>query len=260
MKIFTIPQFSTYARAILSDLKNLANVIRKYAPGKAGGPVAAPPLLQQSQIEEALLNPQNSILLSMAAQAAVIKMHHAILNTREQAEAQRRLVGESLEKLQEREKVVTNELQKDQLRDSIQSLKKVQKNITQQLIKLTQLEQALEPSQDNIANLTLQCDQDWEAYREHYLRKLLTELEAANITLSEQEQSDLLLHETWQSIIHRFETQNLDIPSQVKTDKPTYNSYFILKAYLAVDASFSRQMLPRKPEDITKIVKRLLKG
>lgn len=250
-----IPEYSTYARSILSDLQTLAKMIRRYSfqekphKGQLG-------LLAQTQIEQALLNPQNSLQLAMSAAAGILKMKHEIRTAREQAEAQRRLIRESIEKIESRE---TKPLQKDQIEQSLNSLRSLQKKITTHLQELTKLEAQLTPLLDNIDQVTLQCNEEWEVYRSYYLNKLLTGLES-QISLTEEEKKELLSQETWNTILHRFQVLNIEMPSYLNIEEPNYSSYFRLKGYLAVHDALGRQMQPNKPEDIVKILKPLLKN
>lgn len=252
----TIQEYSTYARSILSDLKTLAKIIRKYSfqektyNGMFG-------LLAQNQIEQALLNPQNSLQLAMSASAEVMRMQHEIMTAREQAEAQRRLIKESIEKIESRE---SNPLQKDQLHQSLTSLRTVQKQLVQHLKELAKLEGQLQPLSENIDRTTVQCNEDWENYLSFYLNKLLTAIEGSKIVLTDQEKKELLDQETWSNIIHRFQVLNIDMPSYLNIEEPNYSSYFRLKGYLALHAALGRQMQPNKPEDIVKILKPLLKN
>lgn len=257
-----IKQYSTYARSIVSDIKTLAVLIRKYSfKEKSEGVGALPGLLAQSQIEQALLNPQSSLQLAMSTAAEVIKMHRGVLTAREQAEAQRRLIKESVEKIEERENSSTiNPVQKEQLAESLRSLRIVQKQIVEQIKELNELSDKLQPLRENIDKITLQCNQDWETYRTFYLNKLLSGIEAEGIALTEQEKKELLQQETWQEIVHRFEVLNLETPKYLSVEDPTFASYFRMKGYLTVHAALGRQMQFNKPEDIIKILKPLLKG
>lgn len=253
--------YSTYARTILSDLKIIAKLIRKYSTTKQSKQLFStmPPMLQQSQIEEALLNPQNSIDLSIAANASLLKMHRDILNAKEQASAQRRLLKESTMKLEAREAAQTNQLHKQHLTDALASLRGLQSKVTQQLKELIELENQLEPIDKNLEKTTLECDNDWETYRTHYLQSILAGFTAAGIVLNDLETDDLLAHETWSDIFHNYESIPLDLPNFVSVEQPNYSSYFALKGYLTLYISLNRQGLAHSPDDIATILKPLLK-
>lgn len=258
-----ITNYSTYARNILSDSQVIARLIRKYSRQDKEGkktPAAPLQLLTQTQIEQALLNPQNSLQLAISASAETKKMQRDVMIAREQAEAQRRLIKESLNKMQEKDLDLASEVQKEQWNMMTHSLRALQNQIAQQLKELATIARQLAPLNESLEKLTLQCNQDWEMFRSHYLQQLVKGIEAAGISLNAEEKKELLQQDTWSDLESRFTTLGIEIPDYIKADNPNYSSYFRMKGYLVLHAALGRQTLDNKADSIIAILKPLLKG
>lgn len=255
-------QYATYSRAILSELKDLADLIRKYSNAtkeKDNALSITPILLSTEQINLALSNPQNAIKPGIVAHAILIKLHRDIIANLEQADIQRRLMRENIAKLRER-LPGTAEIQKEELSESIAALENMQKKTNALQKQLQEREKEVEKLRAELSKFTIDCDHDWDVYREFYLKALVIEIEQAEVPLTELEKAEILSQDSLPEVLHRFQTLNIDIPSQLNTEKLNFVTYFKLKGYLAIHASLSRRLLPTKPEDILKILKRLLKG
>ncbi len=252
--------YSTYARAILSDLKSLADLIRKYSlPSKEKTKSAFQfsSLLTLQQIEEALLNPQSTIKPTMVAFANLLKLHLEVLEAIEQSQKQRKATQDTIQALRDQFTEVAD-AEKEELLESLTALEESHKLISQTHAHLVALEPQIRGFKKQVVELTQVHDQAWEDYRRHHLSEIADDLAASGVELSEIEKKELLDQETWPEIIRRFQTLGLPIPAYLKLDKPNFTTYFKLKAYLTTHASLSRRMLPHKPDDIVKILKKIL--
>lgn len=255
-------QLTTYARSILSDLPNLASLILKYSDRSSKRkPISGiGSLLTQSQIDRALENPQNSLVLAMNAQAFTLTMKHELMHARTQAEAQRRLINESLEKVKKREEKALDQSQKEHLEELREELNELLKNIRSKISGISALEKTIDPLTQNIENICIKQDQNWEQYRSKTLEKIAAGLELAGIALNEFEQKDLRNQESWTEILNRFKTSNLEVPKSIHIEKPNNLTYFQLKGFLAIHSAMARQMQLIKAEDILKILKPIIRS
>jgi molecular chaperone GrpE (heat shock protein) len=255
-------QLTTYARSILSDLPKLASLILKYSDrSNKRKPISGiGSLLTQSQIDRALENPQNSMVLAMNAQAFNLTMKHELMHARTQAEAQRRLINESLEKIKKREEKAIDQSQKEHLEGLKEELNELLKNIRSNIGGISTLEKTIDPLTQTIENICSKQDQDWEQFRSKILEKLATKLEMAGVTLNEFEQKDLRNQETWTELLNRFKNSNLEVPKSIHIEKPNNLTYFQLKGFLAVHSAMARQMQLIKTEDILKILKPIIRS
>lgn len=251
--------YSTYARAIIGELAALAQVIHKYSTTSFEqlASLEFPIVLTLTQFEQALLNPQNSIKSSIHTYATIIKLRREASNIKELNKKQRSLLQQGISKLREKLKTAANDMERDDIMESIQVMEKSIKDLSAANKEVTQLEIQAKKFEQQLITLIKQHDQEWEQYRGHYLKELLIGLEAQSVELSELETNDLLRLETWSELIQRFEILNLEIPNYLNLQEPKINTYFKLKAYLAIHASLSRRMLPSKPENILKLLKKL---
>lgn len=254
--------YSTYARAVISSLKSLANLIRKYSMPHRDSPESSFPfanLLTLKQIEEALLNPQSTLKPSMAAFATLLKLHRDVISTIAQAANQKKLIQEAIKKLRDTASEA-QEPQKEEIYESLKNLEESFKEVAATHQHLLTLEPQLDAFKNKITELTTEHDQTWEVYRMQNLNEIAQDLAAGGVELSETEQQELLTQETWPEILLRFQTLGLQIPTYLNLDKPNFTTYFKLKAYLAAHSSLSRRMLPHKPEDIIKSLKKVMRG
>lgn len=254
--------YSTYARAILSELRALAKLIRKYslASKKAGmSDSAIEGLLSIREIQEALFNPQNALKPNMSAYAAVIKAHRDVVNAQDQAALQRSMTQEAIRKMRDKLAAATMDLQKQEITAALHKLEASFKAIVTAQQQLGDIEKQMDAFEKKVADLAAKHDKEWETYRAHYLKNLVDELRDADIDLTDMEKKELQTQEAWPEILERFQVLNLAVPDFLHVDAPNFTTYFHLKAYLAVHASLNRRMLPATPVDIAKILKNLLK-
>ncbi len=252
--------YSTYARTIISELTELAVLIRKYstaAKENVAEGVFFPNILSLEQIEEALLNPQNSIKPSLVAYATIIKSRRHIHNLQLSSRTQRDLLQEGIKKLQIKLDESTKETEKAEISEAITEMENSYKQLVTAYQELMRFGVKIIELERRVIALIKQYDQEWERYRSFYLQELVTQIERLGVSLSELEKQELLVDDTWAEIISRFTLANTEIPDALNLEQPKFTTYFKLKAYWAINASLSRRMLPSQPENILKLLKKL---
>ncbi|MFT3742045.1 MAG: hypothetical protein QM752_05140 [Gammaproteobacteria bacterium] len=246
--------YSTYTRTILSETQSLADLIRKYA-NISYKEEAQPPLISPQQLTDALANPQSPLRSTMAAYASLLALNKRLIQTMEDALVQRRLMKESLSRL--RDKLDTaNPVQQKDLHRHIKELDQAYQETMTLQKNLAPLEAQIGKFKNRLDKYTFEFDQEWEAFRAHYLAQLFEQVNALEIRFSERELQELSAPETWPEVIERFVIQNIGVPSALNLDEPDYSTYFRLKAYLAIHAALGRRLLPNQPEDVMKYLKK----
>jgi Skp family chaperone for outer membrane proteins len=249
--------YSTYARVVLSNSETISTLIRKYSlspieakPSLVGLPQLG--LLSLKQIEDALLDPQNSIQTSIAVYATIIQLHRHLIAVQQHAYSHQLAIEEAIKEL--RDKYTSAEKgQKELLADTMKKLEKHYKEISAMQKELKELESQLVEYEIKLTELTADQDTEWDAFREHILLQLCEELEKNGIPLTDLEKNEIRTQEIWTEITKRFKTLSLPIPKVINVTQPEFKTYFELKAYLAIHASLSRRMLPHSIEDIEKL-------
>ncbi len=257
--------YSSYARTLLSEIKSLSTLIRKYSRPKPVPTEGTIPqldtsmfnLLSNSQINEALINPQTAIRPSMHAYISAFKVHREVLSSIELADNQRRLMKDTLASL--RQKLAdSNAAQEKELLESIAALEAASKKTVELQKNLQQYQEELLQKIQQIEQLIPSFDQQWDTYRHHYLEKIPHELTKIDISLNEEETAALLHQETWSEILMRYQELELEIPTAFSVEAPDYTTYFRLKTYLAIYSNYTRRQEPYKQEEIVRFVKKLL--
>jgi len=147
MNMTTSPYYSTYARAILSELRALAKLIRKYSLSskkKSTADSAIAGLLSIREIEEALFNPQNAIKPNMSAYATVIKSHRDIVNAQDEVTVQRSLTQEAIRKMRDKLATATMDLQKKEITAALNLLETSYKSLVNTQQQLGDLEKQMD--------------------------------------------------------------------------------------------------------------------
>lgn len=263
MKKSRAPHYSSYARTIVSELKTLSALIRKYSLSEyqeAPNATDTFNLLSAKQIRDSQLNPQNAIKPCLAAYAYVVRVHRDIINTIEQANTQRRILKDSLTKLRDRLPQVTIPVQQKDLQESINTLDKAYKKTIEAQKELPELESRLAVFEKKLEKLTKELDHEWDNYRMKFIQQMITELQDTGYSLSEEEIADLRTQQPWPEILARFKARGITVPAKLQIDDPDFTTYFKLKAYIVIHAFLERRMLPNTPEEVTKILKNLLKS
>lgn len=257
--------YSSYARTLLSEIKSLSSLIRKYSRPKTvetdqkitkidQGMLN---LLSSSQIKEALTNPQTAIKPSMAAYASAVKVHREVLHSISLAENQRRLMKETLASLRQKLADSTNVAQERELSESIAALDAASKKTMELQKNLQQYQAELLEKIQQLDQLIPTFDDQWDAYRKHYLERIPEELSKIEIQLSEEEKIALLAEEPWSGILLRYQALELEIPSAFSVETPDFTTYFRLKAYLTICSHYIRRKEPYKTDEIVRFVKKL---
>ncbi|MDF3054252.1 MAG: putative cytosolic protein [Gammaproteobacteria bacterium] len=257
-----IVEYSSYSRTILADLKSLSKLIRKYSATqqdntKTREATWAP--LKLEQIQNALLNPQNALKPSMVAFATLLKTEQEIIKTQERIQVQRESIRESIQGLKEQHVISKDTKEKEKLFESSKKMENMLRKTGEIYQGLVRFQETLKERYREIDALALKHDKEWHEYRTFYLRQTLNNLLVTDLDLSDMERQALLSEDTWPQILQDFQTLNIDIPEDLNVSAPNFETYFKLKAYLAVHSSLSRRMLPHKTADVLKYVKKILK-
>lgn len=249
--------YSTYARTVLSYSESLAFLIRKYslAPAETRRvgeyAVAHWTLLTEMQIDEALLNPQNSIHLGIKVYGTQLKNFKKHLDMDLQIQEQMQLIEVALKDSRERYAKSDPQLQNEHL-EIIQNLEAEYKKLAAVKQEVNELLKELPRSRTQLNEENYQKDEEWENFRKGILKKITQSLLEHGMPLTEHEKMTLELPESMTEVLKRFKVLHLEIPSYISIKEPDFYTYFELKTYLAIHASLGRRMLPHTAEDIQK--------
>jgi hypothetical protein len=254
-------EYSTYSRTVLADLKSLSELIRKYSATQQTIALKVPPgsPLKLEQIQNSLLNPQNALKPSMAAFATLLKLEQDIIKSQESIQTQREEMRESIREMREKHVMAQDEKEKTALMEASKEMETLLQKTGDIYQSLARAQSGLDAHYKKVDELALKHDKEWHEYRTFYLQQTLDDILATDIELTESEQKTLLHEDTWPQLILDFDSLNIEIPDYLNIDSPNFETYFRLKAYIAIHSSLSRRMLPHKAQDILKYLKQVLK-
>ena len=247
--------YSTYARTVLSNSASIASLIRKYSTAKGqelpetNEHLGKFSLLSMEQIEQALLNPQNSIKGKITLFAEIMKMYRYIIDLQQESHKQLLVIEAGIKDIRDKY-TKADKANKEKLAEAVRKLEVEYRKIAKLQKDLEEQETELGKFQQKLNDMTLKHDQEWDEYREKYLKILTEYLKEKGISLTELEQNEIKTQDVWTEVIKRFDIQEIKVPDYINITIPDYITYFELKAYLAMHASLGRRMLPNSSEDI----------
>lgn len=256
---------TTYERLILGFSPDISRRILDTARKKSTRKktVLGITALDQDEVNQAISDPQNASLKNLINTAYVthVRADRAMISGLESVEEQRLYTEEALTALDTKKRTSPS---------TAQQATETTNALNQQYKQLNNIQNAfdlngrqLNDAKNDFNSITSDLKDDWDSYKQIVLQNLLQELNGvlkeSNLPdLPSGEVDNLLRMDTWQELLDRFYDTgaNRELPEQeleriLNLKTPSFDTYFKLKAYLAI-----RSVHPSR-ENMGKYLKRL---
>lgn len=221
-------KFNTYATSLVSMYPTLSELIHEHAPGIDHDN----PYVSSEAVNVALSDPDAYHLRrNVALIGNYVKAFRELRVVRSDLQSQLDYLADALPAL---------EVQ----RDNIVGKRKAEisaliKKMQQRFLSLLELRQRilhaiteLDRKFDEVIFLSEVIDEDWSRFREETCKTMVDTLVKHGVQLSNNQIKQFQTKCSWGELVQLVRKSNIELPSQIDLDNPTYNTHFALKGYL----------------------------